>query len=443
MLAYFSALSLAALIIYFNDRQRPVNRYAALFLLSSAIGGLTELIDGYGWSFASALVQFLNYSITPAAVLLFSLAYAQPANNKLKRFKALLLLPVLLQAGAALMFTQQTRAFFIIMLLWAAPYYLYSCYLLLQAYRRESHPQRKRNRFITTIIIVPTLLAVLLFIYAAKAAAPDFPFFNYIAVFIVYSFGIACLSVFIYGVLGVKLTFEKDPLEGTLKAVGAGTALLNHTIKNEIAKIAVSSDNLMNMVSEKDKPASEQLQIIAKAAEHMNEMVSRIHSQTKEIQLHEREVSLSVLLADCLQQRGEEMDERSIQVRLALDIKPVVLCDPVHIREAVNNICSNAIEAMPHGGVLEARLALIKGCAAITISDTGCGMDEQELRKAFEPFYSSGKQRGNYGLGLSYVYHVMQRSGGTVVIESDKKAGTKVTLLFNRRKRKGEANGQG
>src|SRR5690554_7433769 len=55
------------------------------------------------------------------------------------------------------------------------------------------------------------------------------------------------------GVLGVKLRFERDPLESTMKAVSSGTTLINHTIKNEIGKIAISTENLKRANPDMDK----------------------------------------------------------------------------------------------------------------------------------------------------------------------------------------------
>jgi len=145
------------------------------------------------------------------------------------------------------------------------PYYLISCYLLAASFWKEKDLRLKRSRFITTIIIVPTLIAVLFFIYAAKVVSPDFEFFNYISVFIIYSLAVALLCTLIYGVLGVKLRFEHDPLEGTIRAVSLGAEMLNHTIKNEIGKIAISTENLKGMFPESNQQSTQQMQIIMNA----------------------------------------------------------------------------------------------------------------------------------------------------------------------------------
>src|SRR5690606_27831966 len=103
--------------------------------------------------------------------------------------------------------------------------------LLIYSLWKEQNREKKKSRWITTIIIVPTLIAVLIFINIGQAILPGYPFFNYISMFMVYSFVVALLCAFLYGVLGIKLTIERDPMENTMKAVSSGAALLNHTIK--------------------------------------------------------------------------------------------------------------------------------------------------------------------------------------------------------------------
>ena len=72
----------------------------------------------------------------------------------------------------------------------------------------------------------------------------------------------------------------------------------------------------------------------------------------------------------------------------------------------------------------------------ITVSDNGCGMCEEEMKKIFEPFYRVDKARsrkaGGAGLGLSLCKRIVALHDGTMHIESEKGKGTMVTLTFTR-----------
>jgi len=321
------------------------------------------------------------------------------------------------------------------LLAWTAPYYLASCYILVRSLWNEDNERKKRSRFIATIIIVPTLLAVLVLINVANVFMPELEFFRYVSLFIIYSLTVALLCTFLYGVLGVKLRFERDPLENTMKAVSSGTTLLNHSIKNEIGKIAISSENLKQAFAEPvDDAAMQQLQIIANASDHMLAMVNRIHSQTKAIVLVETACRLDQLVGQCLLQHQELLKDGGIEVITNYSCNPTVLCDAVHLREAMGNILMNAVEAMPGGGMVEVRLEAAKKGVVLSFMDNGKGISEEQLSFVFDPFFSTKNRSQNFGLGLSYVYNVMQKSGGSIVLSSREHGGTEVRLLFPRKK---------
>ncbi|MGO4182772.1 ATP-binding protein [Paenibacillus sp. TAF43_2] len=435
MLFYFVALFTAAVIVILNNRRSESNRWAALFLFSASIGGLSEVLIENGLFLITDILQFLNYTFTPYAVFVFCLLYASVLdhNRMRKKLKFYLSIPILLMA-LFVMFSSDVQWFFNLLLLWSAPYYIISCYLLVASFWKERDARLKRSRFITTIIMVPTLLAVLIFIYVAKVITPDFEFFNYISVFMIYSLSVALLCTFMYGVLGVKLRFEHDPMESTMRAVSTGTTMLNHTIKNEIGKIAISTENLRNLLPESNEQSMQHMQIITNASKHMLEMISRIHSQIKDITLKEQPVQLDQLIEKVLFQHEGLMQNKGISLTAKYELRPVIQCDPIHISEAFGNLLMNASDAMPNGGAIEVRLAAYKKGAELSVQDSGIGISEEKLSQVFDPFYSSGKSGRNFGLGLSYVYNVMQKSGAKVILTSQEGVGTRAALIWPRKK---------
>lgn len=434
MLFYFAALFTAAVIVILNNRRNESNRWAAFFLCSASIGGLSDLFKHGGLIVMAETLQFLNYTLTPYGVFVFSIVYsglaAKRTTSKLKLF---LLIPVATMAVITLV-TANKQLFFILLLLWSAPYYLISCYLLIISFWKERDERLKRSRFITTVIIVPTLFGVLIFIYAAKVLSPDFEFFNYISVFIIYSLAVALLCTFVYGVLGVRLRFEHDSLESTMKAVSTGTTMLNHTIKNEIGKISISTENLKSLFPETSEQSKQHMQIIMNASNHMLEMVTRIHSRMKDITLKEEPSQLDQLVDQCIMQHQGLMSKQGVTIKAVYGLRPIVLCDAIHISEAIGNVFMNACEAMPSGGNIEVRLDTNKRGIELFIEDNGVGISADKLGQVFEPFYSTGKTGRNFGLGLSYVYNVMQKSGGKIELAGREGGGTRVTFFWPRKK---------
>ncbi|GGF98216.1 sensor histidine kinase [Paenibacillus abyssi] len=435
MLYYFFALLTAALILLFNNPRSETNRWAAFFLGCASIGGLSGFLLDVGletWSYAA---QFLNLTLTPYGVLLFSVVYAESVSSAKVRLvlKLLLLLPVLVTL-AATTFSPVFSINYVLLFLWTAPYYLVSCFLHLAALWREENRRRKQSRLVTSIIIVPTLLAVLILINVGKVISPEFEPFGYVSVFIFYSMAVALLCTFAFGVLGVKLRFERDSLESTMKAVSSGTTMLNHTIKNEIGKIAISTENLKHFVPPEDEQSKQHLQIISNASAHMLAMVTRIHSQMKDIVLREEPCLLDQLIDECVCMHQRLLDDHRIKVKTYYLCRPAVVCDKVHIKEVIGNLLTNAVEAMPAEGTINIRLDNCKKGIALSVQDTGKGIPKDQLTHVFDPFYSTKNHSRNFGLGLSYVYNVMQKSGGSVEISSREHEGTRITLLFSRKK---------
>lgn len=445
MLYYFIALLITSAVLIIHNVRNETNRWAAFFLASAAIGGLTDVLVQFGLPRIADLVHLLNVTLTPYGVLIFSMVYAERISRPTVRayLKLVLLLPVFMM----LLTTKFTPAMHLnegLLLVWSAPYYLLSCYWLIISLVREQDRRRKRSRLVVTAIVVPTLLAVLFLIYVGNIVSPGFDFFPYISLFIVYSLTLALLGSFVYGVLGVKVRIERDPLESMLESVSAGTSMLNHAIKNELGKIAISTENLKQFLPEENKEAYDQLQIITNSYDHMFKIVERLHERMKPLNWRQAACRLDLLVDEWLQHYRPLFTNQKIHIKTSYGDNSDVLCDPVHVREVINNLLDNAIDAMPEGGLIEIQLKRLRRSIRVSIRDTGQGIPAAQLPFIFEPFHST-KQNGqlhrviptkhhslnvSYGLGLSYVYHVMRKSGGSVEVNSREGEGTVVTLVF-------------
>ncbi len=116
-----------------------------------------------------------------------------------------------------------------------------------------------------------------------------------------------------------------------------------------------------------------------------------------------------------------------------------VMADSIQIEQVLMNLATNARDAMPDGGtiVIKTEVAVLDtlfmtshgfgeqgSYALLTVSDTGCGMDEETVKRIFEPFYTTKETGKGTGLGLSIVYGIIKKHGGFIVCHSAAGKGT-------------------
>ncbi len=114
------------------------------------------------------------------------------------------------------------------------------------------------------------------------------------------------------------------------------------------------------------------------------------------------------------------------------EIDDLVVADKSQILHAILNIIENSIDAMPNGGRLSFKLedSSDENEIVLRIADTGVGMDEDAVKLAIEPFYST--KDGATGMGLSISNRLLELNGANMTLESRLGLGTTVTVRFRR-----------
>lgn len=127
-----------------------------------------------------------------------------------------------------------------------------------------------------------------------------------------------------------------------------------------------------------------------------------------------------------------QAEGRQNTVRLEPGGAPEVLADPAGLREALVNLVTNAIDAMPEGGTLTlgtaSETSAAGAIAVLRVGDTGIGMDEEARTRLFEPFFTTKPVGKGTGLGLAMVRGIVQELRGTIEVESVPGRGTTFTI---------------
>lgn len=222
-----------------------------------------------------------------------------------------------------------------------------------------------------------------------------------------------------------------------LAAAGRLAASLAHEINNPLTSVTNSLFILQNFSSLSSDAAA-----LVKTASSELDRVSRIVKQSLSyyrVDQVPKEVDLAQILQDSLRIFEEKFRKAGLEVRSR--IRPLTIFGfGDEIRQAIDNLLLNAVEATPTGGKLVVSLRRSRdrkdrrepGVARLTIADTGSGIAQEQLSRLFEPFFTTKAEKGN-GLGLWIVLGIVTKHEGNIRIRSStnsKGSGTVVTILW-------------
>ena len=145
-------------------------------------------------------------------------------------------------------------------------------------------------------------------------------------------------------------------------------------------------------------------------------------------------------VSEMLESVAGDFEKRYEKVVFTLHSAPgsEIFCDRNLVREVLQNLFQNSVEAMEEAGQITVEFREAKGrYAVLRISDTGGGFSEEIKRRIFLPYASSKEGENHWGMGLYYCQKVMLSHGGRIEADNLPEGGAVFTLWFPRKKRKG------
>ena len=222
-----------------------------------------------------------------------------------------------------------------------------------------------------------------------------------------------------------------------MEAIGTLAGGVAHDFNNILQAIN-GYTQLLLMKKFPDDPDYNKLLQLQKSGERAANLVDQLLTFSRKMEGQRRHVSLNheIQLAEkLLKQTIPRMIERHLDLDESLWL---VHADPVHLEQLLLNLGSNAADAMPQGGqlVIKTRNVLLDKHSneppginpgpyvQLTVTDTGCGMDENTLKQIFDPFFTTKAVGKGTGLGLASVYGIIKSHGGHIICSSEESKGT-------------------
>lgn len=220
----------------------------------------------------------------------------------------------------------------------------------------------------------------------------------------------------------------------SLSALSSLTAGVAHEIKNPLGAIDIHLQLLQQAIEsgnfEKlERDGKRYLAIVRAEVARLNGIVVDFFSAVRPVQLRREAVSLADLVTSLTALIGPALDATGIvlTVRTSPGL-PKIFADPGLLRQALLNLVKNAQEAMTSGGQLTLSLYRKDEMLALSVQDTGVGIEKNRLGNIFEPYHSS-KESGT-GLGLPIVWRIVHAHGGEIQVDSLLGQGSTFTILL-------------
>jgi len=217
-----------------------------------------------------------------------------------------------------------------------------------------------------------------------------------------------------------------------LAAMGRVAGIIAHEINNPLAAITNIFYLLRNHPSldAEARRCADMAEVELQRVSHITRQTLSFYRESK----HPIPVALPELLDDVLGLQDRALRSNSIAVRKRFLCAAQVRGFPVELRQVFLNLIGNAIQAMPEGGVLGVRVREATDWTrqrhgiAISIIDTGKGIQPEDARRLFEPFFSTKSTKGT-GLGLWISKGIVQKYDGTISCRSFRHADSCATCF--------------
>ena len=215
-----------------------------------------------------------------------------------------------------------------------------------------------------------------------------------------------------------------------LSALGQLSAGMAHEIRNPLGSIKGTAEILQEDFTPQDKKY-EFLQIMLKEINRLDRILAEFLMFAKPASPERGIVKVNELLASVLSLVGQQASKNNVRIAAELNNDVTVRADEGLLRQAFLNLVLNAIQAMPEGGILRADAAMTDGKAgkrecSITIADSGPGISEENLKRLFNPFFTTKKE--GTGLGLVITHRIVEAHGGAISVQSRANEGTIFTI---------------
>ncbi|TCP32098.1 PAS/PAC sensor signal transduction histidine kinase [Scopulibacillus darangshiensis] len=217
-------------------------------------------------------------------------------------------------------------------------------------------------------------------------------------------------------------------------------ANVSHELKTPVTSVIGFTETLLDGAMEEPELQDKFLNIILSESKRLQTLISELLELSKIEQEHFEikweHVQMTELLDDTIMVLTEKAGEKGITLTDSTKEAGIALGDPQRIRQIMINLITNAISYTSAGGKIQTEIKNMGDGVKLIVSDTGIGIEPNQIPRIFERFYRVDKARsrnlGGTGLGLAIVKHLVEAHGGRIDVASKPGEGTTFEITFKK-----------
>lgn len=228
-----------------------------------------------------------------------------------------------------------------------------------------------------------------------------------------------------------------------MEALGQLASGIAHDFNN-ILGIIMGNASLLRMGKLPYDKAQHSLEVIEKTTQRGADLVKQLLTLARKSEPVVAPININELVNETIKMLRETFP-KTIEIRNLIKLSlPFVLADATQLQQVLMNLCVNARDAMPRGGVLEIGAERLKGetvrrshpgaeraeYVVLFVKDTGVGIPKENLQRIFDPFFTTKERGKGTGLGLATVHSIIHNHGGFIDVSSEVGKGTTFTIYL-------------
>lgn len=216
-------------------------------------------------------------------------------------------------------------------------------------------------------------------------------------------------------------------------------AVVSHDLRNPVHTITMSTSFLLDLPQLEERVARAQLAVIRRSAGRADRLIRDLLDVTRiengQLRLDRQPVGVRDMLLEAAQMMAAQAKERRITLSVAATGEALtVFADRDRVLQALDNLLGNAVKFTPPEGRIDLDARQDGGGVHFEVRDTGAGVAPSEQPNLFRPFWQARRvDRRGVGLGLSIVKGIVDAHGGSIVVDSDGRSGTRIGFTIPER----------